>query len=84
LRVYEKEVISDQDYWLVFERKVYHVRSWWFERAAMYEFWDFSTELFITRDFALNPENWKKDFRDIYLFTTEEEALEQLRLLKGE
>ena len=50
----------------------------------MYEFWDFSTELFITRDFALNPENWKKDFRDIYLFTTEEEALEQLRLLKGE
>lgn len=84
MRVYEKEVTGNQDYWLVYEKEIYHVRTWWFERAAMYEFWDYETDLFITRDFALNPENWKKDFKNIYLFTEEYEAIEQLRLLKGE
>ena len=50
----------------------------------MYEFFDLETDLFVTRDFALNPENWKEDFKDIYLFTTDWEAVKQLRLLKGE
>lgn len=84
MRIHEKEVVPYQDYWLVYEEQIYHVAAWWFERAAMYEFFDLETDLFVTRDFALNPENWKEDFKDIYLFTTDWEAVKQLRLLKGE
>ena len=62
MRIHEKEVVPYQDYWLVYEEQIYHVAAWWFERAAMYEFFDLETDLFVTRDFALNPENWKEDF----------------------